>query len=173
MPHPAYLEVRIRLEADFLGAAFARGCGRAKQKHRTPRLGLNLSGRPSAMKTEVLTLKKKQPIAVRLEFHDDRAKTVYVAGTFNDWHPKTTPMSTTSPGQWSKELALSPGIYEYQYVVDGRWINDPQAVKSTPNPFGGRNSLLVVEPPATNPATTSNRATHAQNLRRKGGLHDR
>ncbi|HWQ92516.1 MAG TPA: isoamylase early set domain-containing protein [Clostridia bacterium] len=91
------------------------------------------------------TLIKSKSITVRFQFHDDHAKSVCIAGTFNDWHPKLTPMVTSGSGQWSQELALSPGIYEYQYVVDGRWINDPQAVKSTPNPFGGRNSVLIVE----------------------------
>ena len=67
-------------------------------------------------------------------------------------------MLTTGLGQWIKELALSPGIYEYQYVVDGRWVNDPQAVKSTPNPFGGRNSVLVVEQDNTTPGPSSSRA---------------
>ena len=107
------------------------------------------------MKADLNTSRKKKPIAVRLEFHDDQAKTVCVAGTFNDWHPKSTPMLTTGPGQWIKELALPPGIYEYQYVVDGRWINDPQAVKSAPNPFGGRNSVLVVERNNTKSGTTA------------------
>ena len=106
-------------------------------------------------KTKIGFAQKKKPIAVRLEFRDDRAKTVCIAGTFNDWNPNTTRMLTTGPGQWVKELALSPGIYEYQYVVDGRWINDPQAVKSTPNPYGGRNSVLVVEQNNTKSGTFS------------------
>jgi len=126
------------------------------------------------MKAEMKTSTKKKPIAVRLEFHDDRAKSVCIVGTFNNWDPKTMPMLTIGPGQWIKELALSPGIYEYQYVVDGRWINDPHAVKSTPNPFGGRNSVLVVEQHNTESGTTSsNRATRVQTSRRKGDNHDR
>lgn len=107
------------------------------------------------MKTIMNSSRKKRPIVVRLEFHDDQAKTVCIAGTFNDWHPKTTAMLVAGPGRWIKELALSPGSYEYQYVVDGRWINDPQAVKSAPNPFGGRNSVLVVERNNTKSGTTS------------------
>lgn len=106
-------------------------------------------------KANISASKKKKPISVRLEFHNDNAKTVRIAGTFNDWNPQTTAMLTTGPGQWVKELALPPGIYEYQYVVDGRWINDPQAVKSTPNPYGGRNSVLVVEQNNTKSGTTS------------------
>jgi 1,4-alpha-glucan branching enzyme len=111
------------------------------------------------METNMSTLRRNKLIAVRLEFHDEQARTVCIAGTFNDWHPKTTTMRTTGSGHWITELALSPGIYEYQYVVDGRWINDPQAVKSTPNPFGGRNSVLVVEQDDTTPGPSSSRAT--------------
>lgn len=54
-------------------------------------------------------------------------------------------MREAGEGRWIKELSLPPGQYEYQYVADGKWINDPRAVKSTPNAFGGRNSVLVVE----------------------------
>lgn len=119
------------------------------------------------MKAHINASTKKKPIAVRLEFHDDRARSVCIVGTFNDWNPATTPMLTTSPGQWIKELALSPGIYEYQYVVDGRWINDPHAVKSAPNPFGGRNSVLVVEQNNTKSGTSSSRATPCAKLQEK------
>ncbi|HEX5221835.1 MAG TPA: isoamylase early set domain-containing protein [Verrucomicrobiae bacterium] len=114
------------------------------------------------------TSTRKEPIAVRLELHDDRARSVCLVGTFNGWDPGSTPMHTTSPGQWIKELVLLPGIYEYQYVVDGRWINDPHAVKSTPNPFGGRNSVLVVERHDTESGTTtSNRGDSRANLPEK------
>lgn len=125
------------------------------------------------MKADLNTSRTKRTIAVRLEFHDDQAETVYIAGTFNDWHPKTTPMLTTGPGQWIKELALSPGIYEYQYVVDGRWINDPQAEKSTPNPFGGRNSVLVVDRTTPNQERTPAARPRVRNSRRNGDIHDR
>ena len=113
------------------------------------------------------TLRRNKLIAVCLEFHDEKAKTVCIAGTFNDWHPKTSSMRTTGPGHWIKELALSSGIYEYQYVVDGRWINDPQAVKSTPNPFGGRNSVLVVEQDDTTLGPSSSRAARKATLSEK------
>jgi len=98
------------------------------------------------MKTKTnIGVAKKKPTAVHLEFHDKNARVVCIVGTFNEWNPKTTPMLSNGSGKWIKDLLLHPGIYEYQYVVDGRWVNDPQAVKSTPNPYGGRNSVLVVE----------------------------
>ena len=114
MPHPTGLEAGIRPAADFPGVVFARSCRHGKHEHerRAARMRLNEKRRTSAMKADLNTSRKKKPIAVRLEFHDDQAKTVCVAGTFNDWHPKSTPMLTTGPGQWIKELALPPGIYE-------------------------------------------------------------
>lgn len=126
------------------------------------------------MRAEMKTSTKKKPIAVNLEFHDDRARSVSIVGSFNNWDPKATPMLAIGRGQWINKLELSPGIYEYQYVVDGRWINDPHAVKSTPNPLGGRNSVLVVERHNTESGTTtSNRVTRVQTSRRKGDNHDR
>lgn len=88
--------------------------------------------------------KRKGTTTVLLEYYDANARCVCIAGTFNDWNPEATVMLSSVSGQWTKEFSLPPGLYEYQYVVDGKWINDPQAVKSTPNPFGGRNSVLEV-----------------------------
>jgi 1,4-alpha-glucan branching enzyme len=83
--------------------------------------------------------------SVRLDFHHETARNVCIAGSFNEWNPEGTPMRCSAPGHWTMELMLAPGSYEYQYVVDGSWLNDPRAVKSTPSPYGGHNSVLVVE----------------------------
>jgi hypothetical protein len=42
------------------------------------------------------------------------------------------------------ELSLEVGIYEYRFVVDGQWMDDPNAEQHVPNGLGGRNSLLAV-----------------------------
>jgi hypothetical protein len=47
-------------------------------------------------------------------------------------------------GRWPKELVLPPGRYEYLLVADGLWMTDPQAGATAPNPFGGRNSVILV-----------------------------
>jgi 1,4-alpha-glucan branching enzyme len=84
---------------------------------------------------------------VRFEFTHPTAGTVCIAGTFNDWHAEAKPMHALGNGRWLKETVLPPGTYEYRLVVDGRWIADPLATESVPNPFGGRNSLLKVASP--------------------------
>jgi len=91
------------------------------------------------VRTEGLQL---QP--VRFEFTHPTARTVCVAGSFNDWQAEAKPMHFVGDGHWLKETVLAPGTYEYCLVVDGRWMPDPGARESVPNPFGGRNSLLKV-----------------------------
>src|SRR5690349_20531374 len=80
----------------------------------------------------------------RIEYVNSQATSVFIAGNFNDWHPKVTEMLDVGNGRWAKDLALTPGTYEYRLVVDGQWIEDPACRDSVPNPFGGRNSLLTV-----------------------------
>ena len=40
--------------------------------------------------------------------------------------------------------APAPGTYQYRYVVDGEWREDPDNPRFVAGPIGGRNSLLVV-----------------------------
>ncbi len=82
---------------------------------------------------------------VTLEFYHATAKAVHVAGTFNKWDPHVTPMQKTRPGKWELALSLLPGKYEYRFVVDGQWMEDPLVKTTVPNPFGGVNSVLVVK----------------------------
>jgi 1,4-alpha-glucan branching enzyme len=84
----------------------------------------------------------------RLQCHAPDAKSVYVAGTFNDWRPDATPLQPQNPDLWSVELELAPGNYEYLFVVDGCWRLDPAASETVPNPFGGQNAVLRVLRPA-------------------------
>ena len=72
------------------------------------------------------------------------AKHVYVAGSFNDWDAHCTPLSKGINGEWSGYLPLRPGHYEYRFVVDGVWKEDPTAAASVPNPFGSNNSVVII-----------------------------
>ena len=84
--------------------------------------------------------------AVRFEFQDVAAQSVCVAGSFNDWNPGAAPMVAAASGQWVKEVALPPGVYEYLFVVDGEWRVDPRGARQVPNAFGGVNSVLEISP---------------------------
>ncbi len=81
---------------------------------------------------------------VRVGFQHPTAREVCLAGNFNDWHPAASPMVAMPEGRWLKELALPPGRYEYRFVVDGVWTDDPAAAELVDNGFGGRNAVLNV-----------------------------
>ena len=81
---------------------------------------------------------------IRIEFTHPTASAVAIAGTFNEWHPDASPMVAVGGGRWLKELVLAPGVYEYRLIVDGKWMPDPKATETTPNPFGEMNSVLKV-----------------------------
>jgi len=74
----------------------------------------------------------------------EHAREVFVAGTFNNWNPKATALRRQADRQWQGELKLPPGTHEYQFVVDGQWLPDPQARESAPNPYGTVNSVIRV-----------------------------
>jgi hypothetical protein len=44
-----------------------------------------------------------------------------------------------------KILMLAPGTYQYRYIVDGVWQEDPSNPEQVPNFSGGFNSILHVE----------------------------
>jgi 1,4-alpha-glucan branching enzyme len=73
------------------------------------------------------------------------AKEVYLAGEFNHWDPTATPMDRGKDGIWRTTVELTPGTYQYKYVVDGNWIEDPGNPETTDDGQGGVNSVLVVE----------------------------
>ena len=81
-----------------------------------------------------------------IEFKLDasQARSVSLAGSFNNWSPTKTPMKKGGTGTWNVGVLLPAGSHEYRFVVDGNWISDPNAKQSVPNPHGGSNSVVVV-----------------------------
>jgi 1,4-alpha-glucan branching enzyme len=116
-----------------------------------------MKDKPTPAMTKITKNKRARPhpggpehapgIEICLEFTRPNAVMVFVAGTFNDWHPTANPMNALGEGRWIVELRLPPGRHEYCLIVDGEWIPDPLAGEWAPNPFGGANSVLHVPPP--------------------------
>jgi len=99
--------------------------------------------RPVAPKS---TRDAARPVEKPVEFvlSQPQARSVSVAGSFNNWDASRTPMNGTPEGSWKTTVWLPTGRYEYRFVVDGQWINDPSARESVQNTFGSTNSVLVV-----------------------------
>lgn len=74
------------------------------------------------------------------------AAQVQVAGDFNDWKAASGEMEPAGR-VWKRTLKLAPGRYRYRYVIDGQWCRDPHNAAVEPSPFGGDDSLLVLEEP--------------------------
>jgi 5'-AMP-activated protein kinase regulatory beta subunit len=63
-------------------------------------------------------------------------------GDFNNWNPKKHPMKKDDNGKWAKAVILPPGQYEYKFLVDGQWKEDPQNDRICPNNFGTYNNIF-------------------------------
>ena len=74
------------------------------------------------------------------------AEHVLLTGDFNDWTRDGSEMDSIG-GVWTKVVKLLPGRYRYRYVVDGRWQNDPSNPVAEPNPYGGYDSIVVIDDP--------------------------
>ena len=82
---------------------------------------------------------------VSFSYHPGKkTKTVYLAGSFNDW--RTTAHQMDGPddeGRFNTQLKLKKGTYEYKFVLDDQtWETDPDNVWRT---GPSRNSLLYID----------------------------
>jgi len=74
------------------------------------------------------------------------AESVTVAGEFNNWDIRATPMKRQKNGDFIVVLELERGReYRFRYCIDGdRWENDRHADRYKPNPYGGHDSVVVL-----------------------------
>ena len=71
------------------------------------------------------------------------AQSVTVVGNFNDW--EATPLSDDDgDGIWTASIPLSPGRYEYAFVVDGRWWGQDPLADEYVRSFGDYSSVRYV-----------------------------
>ncbi len=82
---------------------------------------------------------------IQFEFLAPEALKVYLSGSFNNWDTKSNPMKKDKKGVWKTTLSLGPGSYEYRFLVDGNWQNDPSCSNCIPNEFGSENCVRIVE----------------------------
>jgi 1,4-alpha-glucan branching enzyme len=71
------------------------------------------------------------------------SKTVYLAGSFNNWNPNSLKMLWVN-GKWRINLYLREGTHAYKFIVDGQWMNDPANKVTRPDGRGNFNSFMSV-----------------------------
>ncbi len=81
---------------------------------------------------------------ITFKFSDSGAKSVYIAGSFNSWDPSVRPLKKDTKGVWKTTITLPQGAYQYRFIVDGQWIEDPASPHKEMNEFGSYNSVVVV-----------------------------
>jgi 1,4-alpha-glucan branching enzyme len=81
---------------------------------------------------------------VTFKLHNPGAKQVLLAGTFNDWSTEGRPLKPDASGTWRTWTMLPPGVYEYRFLVDGQWQDDPECEERRSNEFGTSNCVVRV-----------------------------
>ena len=90
-----------------------------------------------------------QPRATRGEvlftIDEPKAAQVFLAGKFNGWSSTANPVTKVKGGVWNLVLKLSPGSYQYKFVIDGNICKeDPHNPMKMDDNYGGFNSLITV-----------------------------
>jgi 1,4-alpha-glucan branching enzyme len=106
--------------------------------------------RRTAAKTRVRAGTKRRATAAKATVTEFRifapqARKVHVAGSFNNWDASVLSARKDVQGNWVVKVGLKPGRYEYKFVVDGTWLNDPRCTQYVQNSFGSQNSVITVK----------------------------
>ena len=87
----------------------------------------NPSVRKDAKGNDNSFLEIGEPFIFKLNGFTDAEKVV-LTGSFNNWNETELVMDKTATG-WQLRYVVAPGNYEYKFIVDGKWMTDPE------NPF--------------------------------------
>jgi 1,4-alpha-glucan branching enzyme len=77
-------------------------------------------------------------------FAAPNAKSVCLAGDFNDWNPTSHPMQRRENGWWYLQVPLTHGHNLYQFLVDGEPTLDPHAAGVRRNEHDEVASVMAV-----------------------------
>ncbi len=87
----------------------------------------------------------KFPARVLFSYSVPDANEILVAGEFNNWRPlEQHKLNKQENGEWNTSIPLMPGTYEYKFIVDGEWREDPANPKKKSD-HGQTNSVLDVK----------------------------
>lgn len=85
-------------------------------------------------------------VLVRFAVSAPGAQSVALAGDFNGWETEDIRLADPEgDGVWQAVVPLTPGVYQYMFVLDGEtWISDPLAGDKIDDGFGQQNSLVRI-----------------------------
>ncbi|MEA3489852.1 MAG: AAA family ATPase [Candidatus Omnitrophota bacterium] len=97
--------------------------------------------------SEILTSEDRgvDMIVKEFSFHAPEAGAVYVLGDFNEWKKtESNRLLKLENGDWSTHCNLKRGTYRYKFLVDDKWISDPENPETGMNVFGTTDSVLKI-----------------------------
>jgi len=98
----------------------------------------------------------KQPVRQSFKIFAPDAKKMNVAGSFNNWDMNNMPMNSDGNGNWSVDIELEKGTYEYKFIQDNDWDKLNKDNRSvTVKPMSGltKSTLFEVSAPNANEVT--------------------
>lgn len=98
---------------------------------------------PSFSSVEVTEKDGRKEVIFRYR-PDGGARSVHVAGSFNDWNKAANPLrDDDGDGVFEARLAISGSRHTYKYVVDGaHWLQDKENKDAEADGHGGFNSII-------------------------------
>lgn len=89
-------------------------------------------------------IKTKPVCKVTFSIADKEAKSIAVVGDFNNWNTNEGTLSQLKNGTFKGVFELNKDTsYEFKYLVDGVYVNEPEADSYRWNDFAGsENSVL-------------------------------
>ena len=81
---------------------------------------------------------------VAFTLFEPQAQDVSLVGDFTSWEGEPLNLKKQKSGVWKATVSLSPGTYEYRYLVDGQWRDDPECQDRRWNSFGSQNCVRTV-----------------------------
>jgi 1,4-alpha-glucan branching enzyme len=82
---------------------------------------------------------------VRFTLVNAAARSVSVAGNFNEWSAAANPLARSGK-VWTVVVTLPPGEHLFMFIVDGKWIVPPLAEDYVDDGLGSRNGVVIVRP---------------------------
>ena len=96
--------------------------------------------------TPVANTGEEQLVTHQFTYYQKGLESISLVGDMNDWDANSTSMTEVSPGVWTVSLLLKPGVYEYQFLLNGKQrVTDPTMPQAS-NDFGSPNSVVTVSP---------------------------
>jgi 1,4-alpha-glucan branching enzyme len=89
----------------------------------------------------------EEPLVLKqFTYYQKGLESISLIGEFNDWDEDSTALTEVSEGVWQVTLRLRPGVYEYQFMLNGtQRVTDP-TMPQTSSDFGSPNSVMTVSP---------------------------